>query len=47
MSSIPFIHKCTRSSGINIVDRFGGARGLMAIIIENGHGNTSQNPEPG
>ena len=24
--------------------RFGGARGVMAIVVGNGHGNTSSNP---
>ena len=35
-------------TGFNIVnffhDIFGGARGVMVIIVGNGHGDTSSNP---
>ena len=27
-----------------LVDMFGGARGVMVIVVGNGHGDTSSNP---
>ena len=27
-------------------DRFGGARGVMIIVVGNGHGDTSSDPGP-
>ena len=32
---------------IFIMLHFGGARSVMVIVVGNGHGDTSSNPEPG
>ena len=38
------IPQCSSTAGTSPSDSLGGARGVMVIVVGNGHGDTSSNP---
>ena len=39
--------QCARNSSQGIVEKAGGARGVMVIVVGNGHSDMSSNPVQG
>ena len=41
-----FVNLCVKIRERKLIINLGGARGVMVIIVGNGHGDTSSNPRP-